>query len=319
MWRLYVPVAALGLLMQACFGPGGSLLGDVQVSWAFQNAATCAQAGVSFVEVQVIDAGDGSPQYDQVFNCTDGSVLIGDFIPGSYRMILSGLDLSQNIRYQSSFTTYIGPGFNNLGITILSFTLGNISFNWSFEGQQSCKISGVSQMQIIVINSGGDVEFNETHPCNDQGATITNFVRGNYDLILYGLDVAGTRLFSADTKIAVQSGDNNYGTIDLKASTTTGSVTFTWTFGGGSTCAQAGVNAVKIALNAPSGQLMFSDTVTCQASNYVITNKQPGYYDLTLTGLDGSSPAVPIYSAGPLRIEILAGQNNLGNIDLNKL
>jgi hypothetical protein len=319
MRRLGAPVIAVGLIMSACFGPSGSLLGDIRVSWAFQNAVTCAQAGVSFVEVQIFDADDGSPQYDQVFNCTDGSVLIGDFIPGRYKFVMSGMDLSQTIRYQSSFSTYIGPGYNNLGTTVLSFTLGNIGFTWSFDGQQSCKIAGVSQMQIIVIDSSGGVEFNETRPCSDQGATITNFARGNYDLILYGLDVAGTRLFTADTKIAVQSGDNNYGNINLSPSTTTGSVTFSWTFGGGGTCTQAGVNAVKIALNAPSGQLMFSDTVTCQASSYTIVNRQPGYYDFTLTGLDNSSPAVPVYSAGPLRIEVLAGQNNLGNIDLTKL
>jgi hypothetical protein len=311
-------LAGLGLLLVSCFGTYGSLLGDLQVGWNFQNAATCSEAGVAFVEVLVQNAGDGTAVFDQIFDCTDGDTVIGGLVPGKYKVTLNGLDLSQNIRYQSLQTMGVSPGYNSLGTVIMGYSLANISFTWSFGGQ-GCRDAGVSQVQVVLIDSEGDIVLNLTRSCTDQGASIDDLVRGNYVLSLFGIDVTGTRMYSYDAKVAVKSGENNLGNYDLAPVTSTGSLSFTWTFNGGNGCQQSGVSTVRTVLASPSGQIVFASSAGCSAGGLTITGRQPGFYDLTLTGFDFSTPSTPVYSVGPLRVEIKYGQNDLGVVDLVKI
>lgn len=309
-------MAAAAVLLTSCSG-AGSLLGDLRVGWRFENAASCADAKVSFVEVLVTNEDGGVKEFDQAFDCLDDGAIITDLLPGTYTVTLNGLDSGGYTRYQTVAQVEIKPGGTNLGEAVLGYVLGNITFYWTFDGTADCKATGVSTMQIVILDAQQQTIFNENHPCTDRGATITDFLRGDYTLILYGLDVSNARLYEVQMPLPINIGDNQYGAIDLKTSLSTGNATFTWTFDGGKDCVQAGVKTVEIALSAPGGQLIFSDSPSCSGGAYTIPSLQPGYYDLRLTGLDGDS--VALYAAGPVRVEVKAGQSNLGGFDLSRL
>jgi len=316
---LLLPLAAVAcavVFVTSCTG-AGSLLGDLHVSWRLENAASCEDAKVSFVEILLTNNDNGVKEFDQAFDCVDGAEVITDLLPGTYTVTLNGLDTGGYTRYQTSVQTDLKPGSTNLGEAMLSYILGNVTFYWSFDGVTECKTAGVSTMQIAILDAQEQTVFNESHPCTDRGATITDFARGEYTLVLYGLDVSNARLYEARVPLPINTGDNQYGVIDLKTSVTTGTATLSWTFDSGKDCTQAGVKTVAIALTAPSGQLIFSDSPACSIGGYSIPSLQPGYYDLQLSGIDADK--IVVFNAGPVRIEITAGQNNLGSFDLSRI
>ena len=314
--KRWMVVAGAALMLAACTGPG-TLIGDLRVGWRFENAASCGDAKVSFVEVVVTNADNGTKEFDQAFDCLDSVATVTDLLPGTYTVTLNGLDSGGYTRYQTVTQAEIKPGSTDLGEAVLGYVLGNVTFYWSFDGTSDCKTAGVSTMQIVILDSQQQTVFNENHPCSDHGATITEFIRGDYTLILYGLDVSNARLYEAQLPLPINIGDNQYGVIDLATALTTGNATLGWTFDGSKDCAQAGVKTVEIALSAPGGQLIFSDSPSCTGGAYTIPSLQPGYYDLKLTGMSGDQVAA--YAAGPVRVEVKPGQNNLGSFDLSRL
>ncbi|MBI5527045.1 MAG: hypothetical protein HY897_11980 [Deltaproteobacteria bacterium] len=309
-------LAAAWAAAAACGDPG-SLTGDISLRWAFDNAATCKDAKVEFVQVVVVRAESGLEEFDETLDCTDGSVVVTDFFPGSYHVVLNGLDGGGYLRYQGTAAADVIPGGVNLGTTTLGYVLGDVTFFWSFGGLEDCKTAGVSTVQMVILDSLDQTVFNTNASCDEHGATITEFVRGDYTLVLYGLDVAGARLYETRVPLPINVGANDYGLIDLASSVETGIVSFTWTFDGGSDCASAGVSRVEIVLVSPGGLTVFSDTPECAAGGYTISNLQPGYYDLRLSGRD--SEGVSRFFAGPIRVEVVLGNNNLGNFDLSRL
>jgi hypothetical protein len=290
--------------------------GKILVAWGFEGAASCAEAKVAFVQIRVESAETGAVEFDGTFDCADGSALLTGFQPGTFTVVLKGLDSGGYTRYETSLLAEVASGTTNLGQVALDFILGNITFSWSFNGVEDCGTVGVSDVQIVVLDAQEQAVFNEIAPCDDGGVKIADFVRGLYTLALYGLDVAGERLYQATVPLWINMGDNEFGTVDLKSITTYGTVSFTWTFDGGLDCGAAGVASVEILLASPGGQTVFSDTPACAAPGYTISNLEPGYYDLRLVGKD--SEGVSLYAAGTVRVEVKAGNNNLGNIDLSR-
>jgi hypothetical protein len=307
---------AASLAAAACGDPG-SLRGDISLKWAFGNAATCDDAKVAFVEVVIVGADSGAEEFAGTFDCRDGGVVVTDFFPGSYHVALNGLDAGGYLRYQGIVVAEVEPGGTDLGTTTLAYVLGDVTFFWSFDGVQDCATAGVSTVQIVILDSLEQSVFNINAPCDDLGATITEFVRGDYTLVLYGLDVAGARLYETRVPLPINVGENDFGVIDLEPSIETGTAWFTWTFDGGSDCAAAGVSHVEIVLVSPGGLTVFSDTPECEAGGYTISNLDPGYYDLRLTGRDAEG--VSRFNAGPVRVTVALGNNDLGNFDLSHL
>jgi hypothetical protein len=100
---------------------------------------------------------------------------------------------------------------------------GDIQFDWAFElydtsSTSSCAVAEVARIEVNVYDSYGALEYTTTpnRPCEDLGATITNFSSGFYTLEMIGICPSGIETHQGSWDIEVYSGQlNDFGTLTL--------------------------------------------------------------------------------------------------------
>ncbi|MFA6032861.1 MAG: hypothetical protein WC889_08190 [Myxococcota bacterium] len=232
-------------------------------------------------------------------------------------MNISGLSEAGQTRYGASAQIDLNPGHNDLGLMPLQFRLGDLSLAWSFDGVYDCMLAGVSRVSVTAVDSSGKAQFNEMIECAAGGATAKGLTTGNFTVQMYGLDVAGTRLYKLEEVVYISSGPNDIGTQNLIPVSSTGDASAKWIFDGGLDCGLAGVTKVVMVLKAPGGQKIFSDTILCVIGGGTATGLAPGYYNISFLGQDQAG--VARYWVGPYRVEVKPGPNDLGTFILEKI
>src|SRR5256885_1397291 len=117
-----------------------------------------------------------------------------------------------------------------------------LDVKWSFGGLD-CDQVGVAtihlQMDRELLNPN-DYSCFDSRGNVTTGAHLGDFLLGDYQLTVIGLDVSGTEILRG-TRTAHVARGNNLVEVDIG-----GSVTLRWTFGGGLSCAQAGGSVVNL-------------------------------------------------------------------------
>jgi hypothetical protein len=120
-----------------------------------------------------------------------------------------------------------------------------LDVNWSFGGLD-CDQVGVAtihlQMDRELLNPS-DYSCLDSRGNVTTGAHLGSFLLGDYNLTVIGLDASGTEILRG-TRTAHVARGTNLVEVDIG-----GSVTLRWTFGGGLTCAQAGVTVVNLSID----------------------------------------------------------------------
>jgi hypothetical protein len=165
-----------------------------------------------------------------------------------------------------------------------------LDVNWSFGGLD-CDQVGVAtihlQMDRELLNPS-DYSCIDSRGNVTTGATLGNFLLGDYNLTVIGLDASGQEILRG-TRTAHVARGNNLVDVDIG-----GSVTLRWTFGGG-TCGQASVTFVNLSVD--------GSVITDAAGNPDIPCTQagqdaaniapllPGAHSFDLVGLVGGVPS----------------------------
>src|SRR5256885_2753862 len=164
-----------------------------------------------------------------------------------------------------------------------------LDVKWSFGGLD-CDQVGVAtihlQMDRELLNPN-DYSCFDSRGNVTTGAHLGDFLLGDYGLTVIGLDASGTEILRG-TRTAHVARGNNLVEVDIG-----GSVTLRWTFGGGLSCAQAGVSVVNLSVD--------GSVITDAAGNPAIPCTQagqdaaqispllPGPHSFDLVGFVGST------------------------------
>jgi hypothetical protein len=183
---------------------------------------------------------------------------------------------------------------------------GDISFQWSFEGDRGCAAAGVEEVDVLVVR-GSQTVFAETVECFGGGLTLTDFEPGSYDLLLDAFSRSGRLLFQGDAAArVVGERDNDLGVVTLYSPTPQdGEIALYWSFlyptddSEVFACDIAGVDTVHIDLAPLDGQGGgFTGSFGCAEEGMVIDNLPAGDFRLTLEA-DGEyqGQALVLYDA----------------------
>jgi hypothetical protein len=175
-------------------------VGDLAFNWSFDGLRRCASAGVSEVDVQLVD-GHGHLVFGDTVPCVGGGLDILDLPSGHYTLWLDAFDTMGVHRYAAEIPVALHPDvLNDLGTLDLAplgrSDLGALRLYWGFLYPTDdsllldCLAAGAEEIdvELIPLFSEGTSHV-ETFDCYDEGIQIENLVAGPYDLRIsaYGL------------------------------------------------------------------------------------------------------------------------------------
>src|SRR5437870_7531606 len=113
----------------------------------------------------------------------------------------------------------------------------DLTVDWTFGGK-SCTEAGVA---FITVHIDGEVLNPDHFTCAqaDKGAYLGRYLTGTYTLTVSGLDASQNVIYQSTVQVQVKRGGTEVA-VDAAPSSSDGSATLRWTFGG-KTCAAAGV------------------------------------------------------------------------------
>ena len=126
----------------------------------------------------------------------------------------------------------------------------DLTLNWTFGGQV-CTLAGVSTIQVDIQGETlSPNQFACVNPDNtiNTGAYLGQYLHGNYNLTLSGLDGQGAILYQTVSAVTVGGGSNNVNLDAVRAVGSGGSATLRYTFAG-KNCAAANVSVVHISVD----------------------------------------------------------------------
>jgi hypothetical protein len=188
---------------------------------------------------------------------------------------------------------------------------GDVTFAWTFAGQQCAAVPEVSSVQIII--PGEVIQNNGVFPClvsNYPGIILQNFAPGDYAFTIEGLSYAGDILYRADGTFTVNG--NVSVRVDLLANI--GGVSIAWQLINGGviqSCAQANVSFVNVNFRNAAGQLVYpsGDSEQCGGAPILYNFLLPGRYQIILSATS-NDPLPTTYLSdrtNPPTVTIVAG------------
>lgn len=198
------------------------VLSDISLSWAFESAnnTDCVQAGIFKIGIRIYNSGD-TLEYENVVYCSDKGGTITGFAPRqSYRIELTGYDVSGTSLYAGSITRTVNIGDNDLGVIVLHRIYSKAIFQvgWTFgEKGLSCNEVGVVNVRIVFsAPSGSAVFLNKTVGCLPQQYMNQDLSDGVYTFVIYGIDENGNITYgSSQRNVELKKGYNDLGIVVL--------------------------------------------------------------------------------------------------------
>lgn len=202
---------------------------------------------------------------------------------------------------------------------------GDIAFDWSFDGINTCDEAGVDEVDVAIFQDGQLVLDHEREPCEGGGLIFTDIHSGFYEVFVDAYDRNGVVLYSGNFAIRVEGGQtNDAGLVVLEnvnapepIPTATYSLGLFWVFPYPSDtaitfdCALAGVEEVDVDV-VPLGAdgVGYVDTFPCDAEGVEISNLPEGRYELQLQGFGRyHDDDILLYDSGVLTVDVAeAGQ-----------
>lgn len=168
---------------------------------------------------------------------------------------------------------------------------GDISFLWSFAGEQRCSRAGVAEVDVQVIDpASGALVYGDTVDCVGGGLTLVEFLPGTYEVWLDGYSASGTHLYTGEATAIVRGGVlNDLGVVELELMNGTGALSLYWTFlypsddSAVTDCATAGVDEVVLEVQPLSGGGEgYAQTFACDDEGVLLEGLRQGSYAVTL-------------------------------------
>ncbi|MCP4503104.1 MAG: hypothetical protein GY822_24470 [Deltaproteobacteria bacterium] len=206
---------------------------------------------------------------------------------------------------------------------------GDLSFLWSFDGEDRCTNAGVDEVVVKVENQSGSEVFNDTFTCTGGGLTIREFEAERHTVTLAAYSFDDEKLFEGSQSVTVESNlIVDMGTISLDRivpDVVEGEVTLAWAFYYPSAaletgCARAGVDEVDVRLVPAAGNTTgqtFEQTYSCSDEGVAVTLSE-GAYLLTLDAYKSGTPDdLHIYESNELEVVIISDNAlALGDVEM---
>ncbi|KFE64344.1 hypothetical protein DB31_2138 [Hyalangium minutum] len=230
--------------------PTGNPGSYAYLSWSFPGNMSCAQAGVSTVEVLL----DGLAPHSAP--CTAGQTPPGlqtpYLAPGlhSIELIARASSGQPLYTYRGGLTTRAyDPVSADYSLAALTAQLGDVTFLWTFNGLRCDQARDVYGVNITI--PGEVLSNNGRYACTSSGVdgiTLHDFAPGSYNFTLQAVDFQNQILFEANGSFTI-NGDKTV-RVDLAPVGNPASYAYlNWSFPGNASCAQAGVASVDITLD----------------------------------------------------------------------
>jgi hypothetical protein len=212
---------------------------------------------------------------------------------------------------------------------------GELSFDWSWDGETSCAEAGVDEVDIAVLSGGEVVLQVEGEPCVGGGLTLTDIPEGFYEVFVDGYARDNVLLYTGSFDIRVDGGEDNYaGLVTFEAVNAApapvreGELALYWGFLYPTDnnllfdCAKAGVDEVDVIVTPLGTQgAPFSDTRACSDDGITISPLPEGRYEVELIGYGRyHDDDVQLYDSGSLVVDVLADSvADLGDVALARV
>lgn len=164
---------------------------------------------------------------------------------------------------------------------------GDILFSWSFEGETSCRVARVDEVDIEIYNSSDEKVFEDTVVCEGGDVTVTRFPLDEYTIYLDAYNDRNEHLFEGVKSVVVDTDDViDAGLITLvrPSSQERGDIAFSWSFDGVENCDAVGVEELDIAIYNFDDERVYLNTLECYGTGVTIFDFEPGTYAVYLDG-----------------------------------
>lgn len=222
---------ASGCIVDATFSPYGgtvTLDGAWQIDGVQADATSCTAAGISQIELVVLDSSVSNPLSYNVWNCADGSFdartdaslprlfhdtyytqwfawdAAGNQVGSSDPLLLDVSLVDHATLASPNFIPAAPPGFDpTLGGTVTLH--GDWLINSKTADATTCAEVGLAQVQLHILEDGGTGDYTyHTWSCADGGfdgrtdSTLPMLAQGRYQTQWIALDASGTALGTSD-------------------------------------------------------------------------------------------------------------------------
>ena len=195
---------------------------------------------------------------------------------------------------------------------------GDVSFFWSFAGEQSCARARVWEVDVTLVDADDSVVLAETVLCEGDGLLYEDLLEGEYTVFLDAFDRRGNQLFEGESSFFLEGGAlNDLGDVELlrAGQASLGDLAFFWTFDGEPDCATAGVNEVDVeVIDVNNGESLLVETAVCLSGGLFLLDIPPGTAELYLDAYDAQDRR--LYEARVPTSVTAGAVTDLGTIDL---
>lgn len=212
---------------------------------------------------------------------------------------------------------------------------GDLSFDWSFDGEPSCDLAGVDEVDLTVLHGGEVVLVIEREPCVGGGLTITDLREGVYEVAIDAFSRESIPLYSGSFSARVIGGEDTYaGVVNLDPVNEepppppAGSLGLFWAFlypTDGNVvidCALAGVSELDVFVT-PQGAAGagFDSTFLCEDEGVLVDNLPPGRYAVRLMAYGSyHGEDLQLYDTGDMLVDVLSGQTaEMGDVEMARI
>ena len=194
------------------------------------------------------------------------------------------------------------------------FGLGDLTVNYTFDGLL-CDEIGVDQIRLTLEGQNRGDSFFDTFTCTRfrDGVTIIDLSSDRYSLTIEGLNQNGGVIYSMDRSltVSVDSGDDNFATVNLFSST--GDLAVSWVFPTGTECAE--VTEIVVTLRDPTGAVYDDARYDCTFGGVEYLQLEPGRWTVEMVAVDATDRV--IYRLAERVIDVVGRSFSDYNLVLN--
>ena len=308
MMKLIGPLTCIALTTSCVIrdNPTPDPFGDIAFDWSFDGIATCDEAQVNEVDVEIFQDGElvllrqGEP-------CEGGGLIFTDIREGEYEVFIDAFDRNGLVLYSGGFDIVVEGGVvNDAGLVVLDDVtgapvppaLGSLAFFWVFPYPTDatltfdCALAGVDEIDVTITPLGSSgAFFDDTFSCAAEGVEVANLPEGRYQV-----QVQAFGEYHEDAILLYDSGSFNVEVFggeltDLedvnveRANDAFSDFQVSWQLIE-DTCVGAGIDTVTISYQR-FGQQVPEDafTVACDAASVLRSTFVPGSYDVSVAGI----------------------------------
>lgn len=200
--------------------------GDLQVTYRIgSGSTTCEDEGIISLDIYIMSG--TTIVTHQIFPCDpdDQSVMFEDLTPGTYTISANGLNADQVIIYTGEVTspvTVAASTTNGPVNVVLNQIPPALQIFVDFEDAGNCDFFEVTQIRVVVYETGGSIEHDVTDDCTliTDGSVLVEDLNesSTYDIRVRGANENGEYLYEYnEDEVAVQAGQPTVVGADLVA------------------------------------------------------------------------------------------------------